>query len=65
MSDVHGAVPSPCIEVCVLDADGLCTGCLRTLEEISEWSVLADAGRREVLARISRRRAARAAAGKR
>ncbi len=40
-------VPSPCISICKMDpslgaaeeraAGGLCTGCLRTLDEIIEW----------------------------
>ena len=49
-------VPSPCISVCVMDADGvLCTGCFRTLDEIAAWGMLdADAKRRDP------RRAARA-----
>ena len=33
-------VPSPCISVCVMDADGsVCLGCFRTLDEIAAWSV--------------------------
>lgn len=26
--------PSPCISVCKIDGDGLCKGCLRTIDEI-------------------------------
>ena len=52
-------VPSPCINVCVMDArTGLCTGCQRTLDEIAAWSGLDDAERRAVWARIGLRRAA-------
>ncbi len=29
--------PSPCINVCTLDARGLCIGCLRSGEEIARW----------------------------
>ncbi|WP_234981489.1 DUF1289 domain-containing protein [Fontimonas thermophila] len=32
-----GDIPSPCIQVCTLDAKGVCTGCYRTLREIAEW----------------------------
>ena len=50
-------VPSPCINVCRMDeASGLCVGCLRTLDEIALWSVLDDAGKREVRAALDRRR---------
>ena len=55
-------VPSPCISVCVMDAaDGLCTGCFRTLDEIAAWSILDDRAKRKVLAALpSRRRSASA-----
>jgi uncharacterized protein len=31
------SVPSPCRDVCRLDAAGVCVGCGRTLAEIEEW----------------------------
>ena len=31
------AVPSPCIQVCQLNADGLCIGCRRRMDEIVAW----------------------------
>lgn len=31
-------VLSPCIGVCTMDGDGYCMGCLRTLDEIAQWS---------------------------
>jgi predicted Fe-S protein YdhL (DUF1289 family) len=37
-------------------ASGLCTGCLRTLDEIAAWSVMDDDARRAVLAAASTRR---------
>ena len=50
-------VPSPCISVCVMDAtNGVCIGCLRTLDEIAAWSVLDADARRAVLAAIEERR---------
>ena len=52
-------VPSPCINVCRMDArSGLCEGCLRTIDEITVWSRLADADKRLVWARIEHRREA-------
>ena len=39
------AVLSPCVGVCTMDADGLCGGCLRTLDEIARWSAMGDAER--------------------
>jgi predicted Fe-S protein YdhL (DUF1289 family) len=42
-------VPSPCVSVCRMDAaSGLCTGCLRTLDEIAGWSRMEDACKRRV-----------------
>jgi len=52
-------VPSPCINVCRIDADsGLCAGCRRTLDEIAAWSRLDDARKRIVWAQLARRRRA-------
>ena len=51
-------VPSPCISVCTLDASQVyCTGCLRTLHEIAEWSRMSADDKRAVLASLSARRA--------
>jgi predicted Fe-S protein YdhL (DUF1289 family) len=32
------SVPSPCRDVCQLDAGGICIGCGRSMAEISEWT---------------------------
>ena len=49
-------VPSPCISVCVMDAtNGVCIGCLRTLDEIAAWSVLDDNARRAVWSALAER----------
>jgi hypothetical protein len=29
--------PSPCINVCSLDGQGYCVGCLRSADEIGRW----------------------------
>jgi uncharacterized protein len=55
---LKSAVPSPCIEICRLDARGLCVGCRRTLGEIAEWPQAGDARRREILDALKRRTAA-------
>jgi len=49
------AVPSPCVDICRLDAHGLCIGCRRTLGEISEWSQASDARRLEILSALKAR----------
>jgi predicted Fe-S protein YdhL (DUF1289 family) len=49
---------TPCIKVCVIDtASGLCTGCLRSLEEVARWGNLTQAARAELMARLPARRA--------
>ncbi len=48
-------VASPCIDVCRLDAQGLCVGCRRTMREISEWPNASDERRREILRALTQR----------
>jgi predicted Fe-S protein YdhL (DUF1289 family) len=49
MTTSFRAVLSPCVGVCSLDADGLCQGCLRNVDEIAAWSRLSDAERLHVM----------------
>mgnify|MGYP000156199142 CR=1 FL=1 len=42
-------IKSPCISVCALDEEDVCTGCFRTLREISDWSEYSNAEKREVV----------------
>lgn len=50
-------IASPCINVCKMDAlSGLCTGCFRTIDEITVWSRIDDARRQDILAAVTRRR---------
>jgi len=51
------AVPSPCISVCRIDpATGWCAGCLRTIDEIAQWSALGDEAKRAVWLTLAQRR---------
>ena len=50
------AVASPCIKVCVLDAQQVCVGCGRTLEEIAQWSGMSEEQRGQVVDRARQRR---------
>ncbi len=44
---------SPCINVCTYDAQrGLCTGCGRTLAEITDWFAMTDEQRRTIMAAL-------------
>ena len=49
------AVPSPCVDICRLNAQGLCIGCRRTLSEIAEWSQASDARRLEIVSALKTR----------
>jgi predicted Fe-S protein YdhL (DUF1289 family) len=49
MTTAFRAVLSPCIGVCSLGPDGLCEGCLRTVDEIAAWSRMSDAERLHVM----------------
>jgi predicted Fe-S protein YdhL (DUF1289 family) len=44
---------SPCIKVCVMDAQRrFCIGCRRTLQEITGWWTMRDDAKRAVLAEL-------------
>jgi predicted Fe-S protein YdhL (DUF1289 family) len=51
-------VDSPCVKRCTLDADGICEGCFRMLDEIAAWPMADEALRREIVAAAARRAAA-------
>ncbi len=49
-------VPSPCINVCTMNAaTGLCEGCLRTIDEIVVWGTATENVKRAVWREIRRR----------
>ena len=62
-------VESPCIKICVVHpAERICTGCLRSIDEIGAWSKMTREERRALLdelpsraARLKKRRGGRAA----
>lgn len=50
---MRNEVESPCVKICVMHpAEGICTGCFRTLDEITRWSRMEAAERAEVLAAL-------------
>jgi len=52
-----GPVPSPCINVCRMNPrTGWCEGCLRSIDEIAQWSVATDDMKRVAWREIKRRR---------
>jgi uncharacterized protein len=52
---IPAAAASPCVDICRLDAKGLCIGCRRTIEEIAEWPRADEARRREILRALQQR----------
>jgi len=62
-------VDSPCIKICVIHPESrLCTGCLRTIDEIGAWSRMTPEARRSVMdalptraGELTKRRGGRAA----
>jgi len=44
-------VPSPCISVCVLNMEDVCTGCFRNADEITHWTSYNNEERRACNAR--------------
>jgi predicted Fe-S protein YdhL (DUF1289 family) len=48
---------SPCINICKMDEmNSLCTGCFRTIAEITVWSRTDDMTRANILASVNERR---------
>lgn len=49
-------VRSPCVNICALDEQDICTGCQRTAAEITGWSRM-DSGARRAVLRLCHERA--------
>ncbi len=49
-------VTSPCIGICAVDdLSGLCLGCFRNMDEISQWWDMNDAERNKVMSQLADR----------
>lgn len=49
-------VDSPCIKICVIHPQArLCTGCLRSIDEITAWSRMSPDERRTIMAELPQR----------
>ncbi|PCE25886.1 DUF1289 domain-containing protein [Paraburkholderia acidicola] len=58
MTHDSASVPSPCIDVCRMNAaTGWCEGCLRTIDEIAGWSSFDDTRKHAVWDAIEARHA--------
>jgi|GEM_PF-1721453 predicted Fe-S protein YdhL (DUF1289 family) len=49
-------IPSPCIDICELDVEGICKGCLRSADEVGQWLVATVEEKRLIMANIDKRR---------
>ncbi|MEP5761358.1 MAG: DUF1289 domain-containing protein [Litoreibacter sp.] len=49
-------IESPCVKQCLVHpAAQICTGCLRSVDEITEWSRMSRQERRDVIAKLPER----------
>ncbi|WP_071798934.1 DUF1289 domain-containing protein [Natronohydrobacter thiooxidans] len=49
-------IESPCVKICVIHPESkLCAGCLRSLDEIADWSRMSAEARREIMAELPAR----------
>jgi predicted Fe-S protein YdhL (DUF1289 family) len=55
LTDLDKPVGSPCVGICALDDEDLCTGCQRSIDEIRCWSRMDNQERRQVLLRCHER----------
>ncbi len=50
-------IESPCVKICVIEPKSrLCTGCLRTIDEIGAWSQMTPEIRAEIMAELPSRK---------
>lgn len=43
---------SPCVRDCCLNEQGICTGCLRSLEQIKEWGQASESRKAAIIKQI-------------
>lgn len=48
-------IETPCVNICKLDGRGICTGCLRSVQEIAAWSRMSEVERSLIMADLSGR----------
>ncbi len=50
-------VESPCVQICVVHpTERICTGCYRTIDEITRWSKMDSSERAEIMEDLSARK---------
>ena len=49
-------IDSPCVNICIVHPQAnICAGCLRTIDEISGWSNISPAQRKEIIKELPNR----------
>jgi predicted Fe-S protein YdhL (DUF1289 family) len=48
-------VKSPCISVCMLNNEDICTGCYRSASEITNWTKLSNQQKQEIMESVRAR----------
>jgi len=49
-------VDSPCVNICIIHAKAnICTGCFRTIDEISSWSNMSETERKGIIKELPNR----------
>ena len=48
------SVASPCARICSLNGQNICTGCGRTLKEITDWRHMTDVEKQHVIDRLEK-----------
>ena len=49
-------VDSPCVNICIMHPQAnICTGCFRTIDEISSWSNMSESERKRIIKELPNR----------
>ena len=48
-------ISSPCVGVCQYNNEEVCSGCFRTVEEISQWTTISDSEREMIMSQLDAR----------
>jgi len=57
MKKTKSQVTSPCVNICFLNEEDVCTGCYRTGKEISLWGAMNEASQLAVMKKVREREA--------
>lgn len=52
-------ITSPCVRNCCLDADDICLGCGRSLQDIMQWTASSEVEKQQIVAKAKQRKRAR------